>query len=187
MAEIAPSPTSLPGERLKKTDARPRREIPDRTTADASAPSPAAEPAETPAGPSILVVRSTPAAAIMLDGQPQGRTPATLTSVSAGQHTLVLTTDDGRTLQEQVTVGPGARVERDHRFPGFGSLSITSDVWVEVSVDGGPTQQTPLRMDKLVAGRHTLRASRPGYKEKVMEFEIQEGDSRRLNIALERP
>jgi hypothetical protein len=80
---------------------------------------------------------------------------------------------------------PGATVERNHRFLGFGSLSITSEIWVDVSVDGRPSRPTPVRIDRLVAGKHVVRASRDGFKEQTLEVEVREGETRRLTIRLE--
>ena len=146
---------------------------------------PVAAPAVDANSPGTLALSSTPSAAIVLDGQPRGRTPATISDLPPGRHTLVLTADDGRVFQEDVAVAAGARVERSHRFVGFGSLSVTSDVWVSVSVDGAPSRPTPVRVDRLVAGRHVVRASRPGYKEKLLEVDIQEGETRRVSVSLE--
>lgn len=66
-----------------------------------------------------------------------------------------------------------------------GTLSVSSDVWIDISVDSGPSQETPLSM-RLPVGRHVVRASRPGYRPRVIEVEIGEGEARRLQIALER-
>ena len=72
------------------------------------------------------------------------------------------------------------------RAPGpSGILSVSSDVWIDISVDSGASQETPLSM-RLPVGRHVVRASRPGYRPRVIEVEIGEGDARRLQIALER-
>jgi serine/threonine-protein kinase len=153
---------------------------PPPTSAATSAPTPAAAPA---AG--TLILHSTPEAAVIVDGQPRGRTPLVLT-LSPGPHAVSFRADDGRSLSEEVDVKSGASLERTVRLPGFGSLSITSDVWVNISVDGGSAQQTPLFISRLAAGPHTLRASRPGYKDKTLEVEVMENDTRRLNITLEK-
>ncbi len=148
---------------------------------------PAAEalPSAAPA-PGTLKVTSTPPASVVLDGDPKGPTPLSLSALAPGPHALVLTTDDGRTYQERISIASGETVERDHRFPGFGGLSITSEVWVEVSVDGGPTYQTPCRIERLLAGRHVIRASRAGYREQTMEVEVREGETERVRLVLEK-
>jgi hypothetical protein len=70
--------------------------------------------------------------------------------------------------------------------PTFGSLSVTSNVWCEVSIDDGPAQETPFQVQRLPAGRHRVRAWRAGYKEVGLAIEIRDGEDERLVIALER-
>jgi hypothetical protein len=134
--------------------------------------------------PGSLVVTSTPAATVSLDGQARGRTPLTLEDVPPGEHELVLMSDDGRSHREIVEIEAGATLERDQRFPGFGSLSVTSPIWLEVQIDEGPPQQTPVRVPRLTAGTHVVRASRPGYETQVIEIQIEEGEDERLVIEL---
>jgi hypothetical protein len=143
-------------------------------------------PASQPSQLATLVVSSTPAAAVTVDGQPQGRTPLKLSGLAPGRHTLTLTADDGRKLEEEVSLLPGTTVERDLRLPAGGTLAITSATWCEVSVDGGPPQQTPIRIEKLAAGRHVVRATRSGHKDKTMDVEIREGQVSHLEVTLER-
>jgi serine/threonine-protein kinase len=146
---------------------------------------PPAVPSPTPTPAGRLVVESEPAASVRLQGEPRGRTPLTLPALPAGSYRLSLTTDDGRTYEEQVQVEAGDTVRRAHRFAGFGALTVASDVWLNVTVDDGPAQQTPCRFDRLVAGRHRVRASRPGYRERVLEVDVAEGETKALRVALE--
>jgi hypothetical protein len=88
--------------------------------------------------------------------------------------------------EEPVEVRPGETLRRTHRFPGFGSLSVASDVWMEVSVDGGPVQQTPCRFERLAAGRHVVRATRAGFRERVVDTDIREGEVTALRLTPER-
>jgi eukaryotic-like serine/threonine-protein kinase len=148
-------------------------------------PSPSAVAAPVMA-PAQLVLESDPTAVVQLDGTRRGRTPLAITALAEGPHQLVLTTDDGRVHEEPVEVRPGETLRRTHRFPGFGGLSVASDVWLEVSVDGGPAQQTPCRFERLLAGRHVVRATRAGYRERVVEAEIREGEMTALRLTPER-
>ena len=134
----------------------------------------------------MLTVHSTPEAEVYLDERFRGRTPLVLEDLSPGLHDLSLVAADGRRLAERVQLAPGAALERDHRFPGFGGLSVSSDAWVEIQVDDGPPQQTPLAVPRLAAGRHTVRASRAGYRPQTHVVEIAEGQTATLRISLER-
>lgn len=194
-ASPAPPPVAAATPPARTIDApptsMPRRQVVSPRDPGASPSSAAPTPPPSPAAatapaPGTLVLRASPEAAVLVDGQPRGRTPLTLASVSAGRHDLVFVADDGRRVQEEVAIAAGETLERSVRFPGFGSLSVTADVWAEVSIDGGPAQQTPLRIERLSAGAHTVRASRPGYKEHTYRVEIKEGDTSLLKVTLEK-
>jgi len=187
-ASAEPAPTPSPAAVPPAVGVRhAAHEAPETPAPSVLPPPPAsAAPAPTPPAPASLELDATPSAAVTLDGEPQGRTPLTLTSIVPGAHALVLTTDDGRVYQEQVNVGPGEVIRRRHHFPGLGGASIASDVWIEVSVDDGPAQQTPCHVDRLVAGTHVLKASRSGYQEKRLEFEVREGETTPVHVSLER-
>jgi len=136
--------------------------------------------------PGAIVVYSTPEALVFPDGPPRGRPPTTLTQLPPGRHVLSLVTDDEQRFEESVDVTAGGTLERRHRFPGFGSLAILSDVWVEVRVDDGPPQQTPVFLRRVGAGRHTVKASKPGYRERILDVLVEEGKAQTLRIVLQR-
>jgi serine/threonine protein kinase len=162
---------------------------PHRAPAGEEAVAAPAEPIPEPARSEeagAIVVYSTPEALVFLDGQPRGRTPTTLTQLPPGRHALSLVTDDEQRFEESVEVPAGTTVERRHRFPGFGSLAILSDVWVEIRLDGGPPQQTPLYLRRVGAGRHSVKASKPGYREQILDVTVEEGKTQTLRIVLER-
>jgi serine/threonine-protein kinase len=153
--------------------------------ADVTAVTAARTPAPTPLA-ATLTLRSDPSALVTLDGEQRGRTPLTLDGVTPGSHSIVLLAEDGRRLEERLDLAPGETLERTLRLPGFGSLSVTADVWVEVSVAGEAPRQTPCRIERLPAGRHVVKASRAGYRERSYAIEIVEGETYRLNVSLER-
>jgi serine/threonine protein kinase len=152
-------------------------------TAGATAPATRSPAASTL--PGTLVVRSSPEASVRIDGQARGHTPLTL-SLPSGVHALSLTTTDGERYEEDVDLAPDSTVQRDHRFPGFGSLAVTSRPWLEVSVDGGAFEQTDFSLARIAAGRHTLRGRRPGYKPVTMDIEVVAGETRSVRLTPER-
>lgn len=174
-----PRPSSPPPVTARPVIVRETTAAPAPTLAVA----PTASPSPVATGPATLVITSSAPGTLTIDGDPRGRTPLTI-SLEAGTHSVVLSSDDGRMIQEQVTLAAGERVERVLRFPGFGGLSVTSTVWVNVSVDDGPARATPTRFDRLPVGRHVLRAFREGYDEQRIEVEIREGEVTRLNVEL---
>jgi serine/threonine-protein kinase len=70
--------------------------------------------------------------------------------------------------------------------PALSSLSITADVWMLVSVDGGTAEQTPFRFDRLAAGPHLVHASRDGYKDIRVEVQLRAGEAHHLTLRPER-
>jgi len=66
-----------------------------------------------------------------------------------------------------------------------GTLSVVSDAWLYVSVDGGPPRQTPFSVF-LAAGPHRLRAQREGYREQVIDVDVVDGETARVTIELSR-
>jgi hypothetical protein len=96
------------------------------------------------------------------------------------------------TGRQEPLAGEGAGLEsrsvpdRPAGPTGFGSLSVAASVWVNVSVDGGPTLQTPAYIGRLPAGAHSVRAWRPGYKEQTVQVEVPAGDTRRVVLTVER-
>ena len=73
----------------------------------------------------------------------------------------------------------------DNSTSPSGSLSVSSNVWAEVSLDGAPPRQTPAYFAQLSAGHHELRVSRPGYEEQLLPVVVREGLMSRVRITLE--
>jgi serine/threonine-protein kinase len=69
---------------------------------------------------------------------------------------------------------------------GFGRLSLSSEPWSDVSIDGNPLgQQTPVLGVRLPAGRHVVRLSNPHYKiERTIVVEITASEETRRFVDL---
>lgn len=66
------------------------------------------------------------------------------------------------------------------------SLTLDSDPWSEVSVDGKRVGLTPIHALELPAGRHVIHLSNPERKvEKKLTVTLRAGESRRMRLALE--
>lgn len=66
------------------------------------------------------------------------------------------------------------------------SLTLDSEPWSEVRVDGWKVGLTPLHAIELPAGRHELLLVNPQQKlEKTMVITLKPGESRRLKVKLE--
>jgi tetratricopeptide (TPR) repeat protein len=88
--------------------------------------------------------------------------------------------------EAKADIATSARGRADAAAPmRTGSLAVTSDVWVNVSVDGQPSDETPVFIPRLAAGRHRLEASRAGFRPETLEVEVEEGETRRVHLRLQ--
>jgi serine/threonine protein kinase len=174
-----PRATEVEPPRVTET---PRPEVPDKEPPkEILAPQP--EPPRPQTG--SLHLLSKPSATILIDGRLVGSTPLQI-QVDAGRHQVVLTTEDGIRWAESVQVNPGETLTLSPNLSGFGSLSVTSEVWAEVSVDGGRVEQTPVFLSRIPAGRHQIRATRSGYKEQILQVLVEEGRTTTVTLKLEK-
>ena len=133
----------------------------------------------------MLSVTSVPRASVSLNGSLTGVTPLTF-EVEPGTHDVVLTGPDGLRWRGRITATAG-EVSNLHRdLNATGSLSVVSNVWSDVSLDGGPAEQTPIHFDRVPAGLHTLRIFREGYVTQELEIVIEDGKTFSQRITLEK-
>jgi hypothetical protein len=142
--------------------------------------------------PATVIVESQPAGALlMIDGQPRGTTPLTF-SMAPGQHTLLVRA--GRTERAvKVTLGSGAQVAQYFDLttnapavpPGRLSI-ITEPAGARVTIDGRPRGVSPLVIEGLAAGAHTLSvASDTGSAQRTIT--VVDGVAAEVVFTLARP
>jgi hypothetical protein len=122
----------------------------------------------------LTIVTRPESASVIVDGQPRGMTPLTL-SVAPGAHTVMLRSGmNERSLP--VTIAAGADVVRDLEMPSAasasasGALSITTDPpGAHVTIDGTPAGTAPVTVESLTAEpHHVVVASPAGSAERVV-------------------
>ena len=116
--------------------------------------------------PGKLTIESRPAGAeIVIDGQRQGLTPATI-MVPPGSHTLVVRRGtDARRVP--LTIGAGAEIAEhfelasaDTTFPLPGRISIATDPpGARVTVDGQDRGVSPVTVDDVAPATHTVQVA----------------------------
>lgn len=128
-----------------------------------SPPAPAAAPAARvkPAAAAVrrsgrLQIESNPSgAAVVLDGKERGMTPLTLNGVSAGTHTILLTSDAG-SVQRVVTVGADTVTQVNEAiFSGW--LHVSSSLELQLSEGGHVLRLDDSNQVLLPPGPHELR------------------------------
>jgi hypothetical protein len=117
-------------------------------------PSAAAEASGT-----LVVDTNPPGVPVVIDGQPRGVTPLTL-ELAPGAHELRLATD-GQPRIIPLTITAGGTVSQSIELPKAGpytgQLAVRSEPsGARVTVDGTPRGQTPLTLDGLMPGDHTV-------------------------------
>ena len=110
--------------------------------------------------PGTLVVNTNPAGVpVVIDGQPRGVTPLTL-ELAPGAHELRLATDgEPRIIPLTITAGDtvSQSIELPKAGPYTGQLTVRSEPsGARVTVDGTPRGQTPLTLDGLMPGDHSV-------------------------------
>jgi len=120
-----------------------------------------------------LTVQTRPAGArVTIDDRDRGATPLTV-SLEPGAHTVKVSLGNEERLVP-LTVTAGADIVRDFEMPGAAAavaaaqISIATDPpGARVTIDGQPSGTSPLTLDGLTAGEHTVAvASATGAAEK---------------------
>ena len=115
--------------------------------------------------PAKLTITTRPEGAqVTIDGEPRGVTPLAL-SVNSGAHTISVRSGSHERVIP-ITVAPGADIVRDLEMTGAapaaasGLLSIvTEPPGARVTIDGQPSGTSPVTVDALTAGQHTIEVA----------------------------
>jgi hypothetical protein len=107
----------------------------------------------------LVVVTSPPGVQVTIDGQARGVTPLTV-ELAPGSHELKLAAD-GEPRIIPFTINAGGTVaqtiEMPRAAPSTGQLTIRTDpAGARVTVDGSPRGTTPLTVDGLAPGAHSV-------------------------------
>ncbi len=149
---------------------------------------------------SIAVETEPVGAAVTVDGKPSGNAPLTVTEVGAGEHVVEASLDGYTNVKKTVTVSsegdklmivlnlqkkevkaaivPVAAVAK-------GKLSLSTDPWTHVSLNGKALGDTPLIEVALPAGRHRLQLSNEQAKiDLAIEVEVKPGQTTKKVLRL---
>ena len=115
-------------------------------------------PAATPTG-TLSINTNPPGAQVLVDGQSSGVTPLTL-ALKPGPHNVELRGGaEPRTVPVTITAGTTVSqyVELPKAVTAFGQLQVrTEPVGAQVTVDGIPRGKSPVLVESLAAGEHTV-------------------------------
>ena len=132
-------------------------------------------------------IRSVPqGAAIHIDGQPKGKTPATL-QLTAGVYALELIAEKFKPSKMPLTVvaDQAKDVETVHLVPADGILLLqTAPAGATVTVGGQYAGQTPIEISLGPNREHGIRISKAGYRPKTRKIKMAAAGKKTLNIPL---
>lgn len=137
-------------------------------------------------GAASIRLRSSPSGAVVtLDGRDaEERTPALLSPVEPGEHTVTVSLPRYRGWRKSILLGQGETVNLDVLLQPMatGSLSVSSVPFQNIIfIDGRPTPWlTPATIDNLALGTHTILLKRDGYEDWSQAIVIVE--NRRLQL-----
>jgi serine/threonine protein kinase len=141
-----------------------------------------------------LVLRPSPAGGrVWLDGKPQGTTPLSLSRLGGKSVSVRIETPGYRRFEQQVVLRPGAtltlepalkRVARVRSPRGYGYLSVNSEPWAVVFVDGKRLKSTPVLRHRLRVGRHRVVLKNPSKAKVVRRVIVCKGQETRVSVML---
>ncbi|WP_094227363.1 PEGA domain-containing protein [Methanolobus psychrotolerans] len=134
----------------------------------------------------IAVSTTPPDVDIYLDGKYVGRSPMTISSVMKGKHTVLLKKDGYNDLSTSVDVTADSQSSLSKELSQkTGSVSISTDPRsASISIDGRYTGVSPLTLDALIPGSHTIALSMNGYRDVSDSFYINAGTSTTYSMVL---
>jgi len=159
--------------------------------------------AQIAATPGRLIVRSTPAGALLVvDGRRRGQTPFTVRDLTLGPHTVEVGRPGYVPHKESVVLSPKNAIRNlaiqlqpgersgapasSAASKGLGSVFVDSRPQAaRVVVDGRFVGVTPLRVPELKAGTHAVRLELVGHKLFATSVEVKPSEQARVTAALE--
>ena len=134
-----------------------------------------------------LLVRSIPDGAVLfLNGENRGVTPVTIPDLPVGGHVLVLSSPGYQNMTTQVIVREGAITEVNVPLSAVnGSLYVnTTPGGAEISLDGRQAGVSPVLLEDLAPGNHSLVAGKSGYNTTDQEVRVIGGHMMVVQLSL---
>jgi hypothetical protein len=168
---------------------------------------PTNNPAQTGSAGSLYITSTPSGAAVFMNSDAKGTTPATLTGIVPGTYTMLLkksgypdyttstaiiagqvttiNADLSKGPQAAATNAPATAAATTVPVPGEGSLSVsTTPQGAQVFIDGVVRGMTPATIPGLSAGQHTVLLKMDGYQEFNTTVSIPDGRTAEFNTAL---
>lgn len=135
----------------------------------------------------IEIISNPDGASVTVNGQYMGQTPLTLNNMGPGTYSLTVSHFRYEPTTFVATVEPGSTTSvKISLKPSLGSLGITSNPsGARVLVDGNETGHTPISIDNLLSGNHTISLNLEGYVSVQQPVTVIAGQNSNISIDLE--
>ena len=123
----------------------------------------------------LLVVRSEPAARVLLDGRDHGQTPARIDPVQPGSHGLKISAEGLSTVLQAVVIEPGKTATVEVKLvPEAGAVEVRPNVAsARVFLNGVELGTGKVTMNGLKPGLYSLRVTAPGHADFIKPVQVE--------------
>ena len=144
--------------------------------------------ADTPARPGGMNLHSVPeGASLLINGEYRGKTPLSLGNLPSGRYTVTFSRFGFIGLSTEVPVEEGKTAEVTATLqPETGTLAINSTPsGARVLLDGTDAGLSPVMLENISAGNHTVMLEKEGYRTSVREVRVKAGQANPVELPLE--
>ena len=116
-------------------------------------------------------------AQVSMDGNPLGTTPFARERLPSGEHRIQVVAPLHRPAEERFTLRDGETFARTFRLrPAFGRIRVASDpAGAAVLLDGSASGATPVTLERVPSGPHTLVVEAPFHRPRTETLDVQDG------------
>jgi hypothetical protein len=134
----------------------------------------------------LYIITAIPGASVTIDGNPvQGVTPLTIRNIAAGDHDIAVTKDQFFGGQHVYLVPDDLLKINLEMIKGKGNLKIfTEPSGAVVVIDNEKTGETPLKLNDIFAGPHSMTIRAPNYLDAQSVVFVAMGETRTVTVKL---
>lgn len=127
-----------------------------------------------------------PGAVVFLDGIKRDGRAGVIQSIPVGNHQLVVIAPGMDAYVETVRIRPGVMTRVAVKLrPLSGKVSVSTDPpGARVFIDGSQEGISPVEIDKVAHGRHTVVVVKPGFAKREKEIELEYGEELSVYLRL---
>jgi hypothetical protein len=141
----------------------------------------------TAVAPGSIAISSEPAdASVVIGGEYRGKTPLTVGSLDPGTYDVAISKFGYAPYAGTVTIGAGEEAVITANLPAQrGTLVVnTTPPGANVSVDGTPAGISPVTLENVMPGNHTVAVAREGYVAEEQQVTVAAGVTSPVDFAL---